>query len=366
MKRIATVVTVLLAVLLIGVFCINSNTIETDVTKEKTKVGVVFNSSIDDKSWGQSHYEGLEQAAEELNLQMVYKENVPETQECKEVMEELIQEGCQIIIGTSYGFGPWELQVADEYPEIYFFHATGSETADNLATFSGRMYQMSYLCGIVAGLQTETDAIGYVAAEPITEVNRGINAFTLGVRSVNPEAYVYVTWSGSWTEEESNRRATMSLLEAYPAIDVLTSHTDSQAPLDEADARGIGTIGYNIDNSAYYPNTYLTAPVWNWEAFYRPRILECLQGKFKGTHYWEDTDSGVIDLAPLTGNVKAGTREAVEAARKILSDGTFDVFYGPIRDNEGNLQVGEGESMTDETMLEHMDWYVEGVVIHET
>jgi basic membrane protein A len=365
MKRIAEAAAVLLTIFLLGIFWINSRTPETDVTKEQTLVGVILNGTIDDKSWCQSHYEGLEATAVDLNLKIDYRQQVPETEECRQVLEELLQEGCEIIICTSEGYAPWEQQLAEENPAVAFFQATGTESTDNLCVYSGRMYQMRYLSGIVAGLQTKSGVIGFVAAEPIPETYRAINAFTLGVRSVNPQAVVHVIWSGSWDQEESNRSAAIRLIDACPDMDVLTLHTNACSPLEEADARGIWTIGYHMDNSEDYPSTYLTATVWRWQAYYEPHLLACLQGKFSGGSDWDDLDSGVVDLAPLTENATPQAAAAVEAAREKLSAGMFDVFYGPIWDNEGNLQVGSEESMTDATMLQDFDWYVEGVVVHE-
>ena len=363
MNKIGIIVGCILLLIIIGIFLINVQSIETDVTKERTKVGFILNGSCQDQSWGQSHYEAMEKTAEELNLEVCYRENVAKDESSMAVMEELIAEGCEILICNSVQFGEWELQIAKKYPEIYFFHATGTQTNDNLSTYFGRMYQMRYLCGIVAGLQTETDQIGYVAAYPIPEVNRGINAFTLGVRSVNEEAVVYVQWCNSWTNEEMVNEAANELLNAYD-IDVLTLHCDSMVPLEIAEERGIWSIGYNMDNSTQYADSFLTAPVWRWENFYIPHILECLQGKFTEKQYWEGVETGIVDLSPLTDQVKEGIAEVVEAEREQLESGTYDVFYGPIKDNNGTLRVAEGEAMSDQTLLNEFDWYVEGVVIN--
>lgn len=365
MKKILLTIFTFACVIIAGIFWIRINQQETDITKTQTKVGVILNGTVDDHSWGESHYNGLEISAKELNLNVIYKENILEDESSMEMMEELIADGCKIIICNSFGFGTWELECAKKHPEVYFFHATGVEELDNLATYFGRIYQMRYLSGIVAGMQTETNEIGYVAALPIAEVNRGINAFTLGVRLVNPQATVYVKWSDSWTGEEENARATTELIEEHH-IDVLAMHTDAMSPLEIADENGIWTIGYNVDNSDRFPDTYLTAPVWNWECFYEPRILECLQGKFQGIHYWEGVETGIVDLAPLTKNVKPQIAEKVEEERSRLMSGMFDVFYGPIMDNEGNMRVKEGRSMTDAAMLNDFFWYVEGVVTDET
>lgn len=365
MKKILMTILAFFCVIVAGIFWIRMNQQETDITKKQTKVGFILNGKVNDHSWGESHYNGMEISAEELNLNVIYKEDIPEDENCIETIEELIAEGCKIIICNSFGYGTWELECAKEHPDIYFFHATGVEELDNLATYFGRIYQMRYLSGIVAGMQTGANKIGYVAAYPIAEVNRGINAFTLGVRLVNPKASVYVKWSDSWTGEEENARATEELIKEHD-IDVLAMHTDAMSPLETADKNGIWTIGYNVDNSERFPDTYLTAPVWNWEHFYEPRILECLQGKFQGTHYWEGVETGIVDLAPFTENVKPGIAEKVEEERARLMNGTFDVFYGPIKDNEGNIRVKEGQSMTDAAMLNDFFWYVEGVVADES
>ena len=175
---------------------------------------------------------------------------------------------------------------------------------------------------------------------------------------------MHVEWSNSWTDDEA-ARAAAERLQADCNMDVLAMHTDSLCALEFAEENGIWTIGYNVDNSDIFSNTFLTAPVWQWENYYEPYILKCLQGKFKEENYWEGTSTGVVGLAELTDKVKPGIAEKVAEAREKLEAGTFDVFYGPIIDNEGNLRIAEGENMSDEAMLNQFDWYVEGVIIHE-
>lgn len=363
MKKIGIIAGCCLVVIIIGIFLINVNRKETDVTKERTRVGFILNGTCDDRSWGQSHYEAMEKTALELNLEVFYHESVPGGEEAVALMEELIDKGCEIIICNSLQYGDAILEVAQAHPEIYFFHAAGTESANNLSTYFGRIYQMRYLCGVVAGLQTQTNQIGYVAAFPYSEVNRGINAFTLGVRSVNPDAVVYVQWCNAWADEAMAADATNTLLDAHD-IDVLTLHCDVLTPIDIASERGIWTIGYNMDNNEQYPDSMLTASVWRWENFYTEHILECLQGKFIGKEYWEGVETGIVALAPLSRQVKDGVEEKVQIERERLQSGTFDVFYGPIVDQDGVLRVADGENMSDQTLLNEFDWYVEGVVIN--
>lgn len=363
MKKVFLLSGIIIFAIVVGIFVITTRETNTKVTEKTTKVGVILNGTKEDRNWCQSHYEGLEETAVQLNLELLYKEKVTKDS-IKDEIDTLVGEGCEIIVANSFEFGEGMEYAAKKYPEVYFFHATGTGEEKNLSSYFGRMYQIRYLTGIVAGLQTETKRIGYVAAFPIDEVNRGINAFTLGVRSVNPEAEVYVSWTNSWNDDEAAKRATERLIEEY-GIDVLAMHTDSIKPLEVAEQQGVMSIGYNVDNSEYFPNTFLTAAIWDWESFYTPHILTCLQGKFEGHHYWESIETGMVSMASLSPKVKSGVGEEVEEKRQSLISGTFDVFYGPIRDNEGTIRVAEGESMTDEAMLNHFDWYVEGVVIDE-
>lgn len=363
MKKVFRLAGIIIFAIILGIFVINSYESDTETMAGSTKVGVILNGYRTDRNWSQSHCEGVEKAAEGLNLEIIYKENVN-----KDIIggliEELIGDGCEIIIANSFEFGEAVEKASGKYPEIYFFHATGVGEGKNLSSYFGRMYQIRYLTGIVAGLQTETDEIGYVAAFPISEVNRGINAFALGVRSVNPDAKVYVRFTDSWTDDIAAAEETERLLASHD-IDLIAMHTDSLKPLEIAEEKGVMSIGYNVDNSRDYPGSYLTAAVWDWSGFYETNILRCMQGKFEGYHYWEGIETGMVSLAPLTDNVKAGVSKTVEEKAKRLRSGTFDVFYGPVTDSEGNVRIGEGESMTDDAMLNTFDWYVEGVVIDE-
>lgn len=364
MKKLIIITVSILTIIIIGIFFITGNKFDTDITDETTKVGFIYNGEIDDKGWGQSHYEGISATAEELNLQIIYEENVPFDESCMDIMQDMIDKGCEIIIVNSFNYGEWVVQVANRNPEIVFLHATGTEKGDNITTYFGRMYQMRYLSGVVAGMQTETNDIGYVAAFPISEVNRGINAFTLGVKSVNPDATVHVVWSQSWTDYTANEKAAQQLVDEI-GVDIITMHCDSVAPLDVAEESGIWSIGYNMDNSESYPNSFLTAAVWEWEKFYIPEVTTYLQGKYHSGNYWEGSETGLVDLSPLTDNVKDGIEEVVTEKRAMLDQGTYDVFYGPIVDVDGNIRIGEGENMPDDAMLNSFDWYVEGVCIYE-
>jgi len=332
---------------------------------ESTRVGLILNGVSDDRSWGQSHYDSLMRISGELNLVVVCRENVPEDERCADVIADLVEnEKCSVVIADSYGFGDQIEKAADKYRNIYFFHTAGSGSGRNLCSYFGRMYQYRYLSGIIAGLQTKTNTIGYTAAFPIDEVNRGISAFALGVRSVNPEAQIVVSFCGSWTDEDSARVCSEKLITGYGA-DVLAMHTNSLSPLEVADKYGIWSIGYNLDNSASFPDSCLTACVWEWDSYYKEQILACIQGKFHGEHKWLGMESGIMKLVDpaAVGNAKSGYEEYLRSAEKRFRERSFDVFYGPVTDNEGVLRVPEGESMSDSALLDSFGWYAEGVRI---
>ena len=201
MKLIYVIPALIFTIIVVGLLAVNVKKKDTNVTREKTMVAMIMNGSVSDHSWGQSHYEGLQKTAKELNLDVSFHENIPADTNALVEMEKLIASGVKIIVANSFQFGPFIQEVSARHPEVKFFHASGIKTGPNVSTFFGRIYQMRYLSGIVAGMQTKTGKVGYVAAFDIPEVVRGINAFTLGVRKANPDANVIVRWTRSWEDD---------------------------------------------------------------------------------------------------------------------------------------------------------------------
>lgn len=361
MRKVVIVSFLILVVACAGIYLIEKDRMDLDVTAHTTKVGVLMRGTCLDESYGQAHFNALESLRGELNLEMVYREKIPA--DCyKEIVNLIRDEGCKIIVGAAFDYSPDMELAAETYPEVCFLLVGGTTVRKNLSSFFGRMYQARYLSGIVAGMQTQTGEIGYVAAFPVPEVIRGINAFTLGVRSVRPDAVVRVRYCDSWTDDEPAGKACRELMDRYP-IDVVTLHTNSLQPHREADVRGIWSIGYNVDNTHLFPDTYLTACVWKWEGYYKKEILSCLQGKFRGSSEWTNMDEGAVALSTPTTHVPLETRAILQEAEDRFKDKTFDVFYGPISDNTGRVRVAAGESMSDNEMLKNFNWYVEGVRI---
>lgn len=356
MKKIVYGVLVVIAVLVCSILYINR-----DVSASKTvKIGIVNDGPNNDRSWCQSHNEGALAAANGLPVDLDIREKVIQDDSCKVVFEDLINKGCGLIIASSFNYGPYLREMSERYPDVKFVHSGGDIVSKNVSTCFGRIYQIRYLTGIVAGMQTKTNKIGYVAAFPIDEVNRGINAFTLGVRKVNPKAQVYVSWCKSWENDAAALKAFNKLLDKN--IDVLAVHTNSLAPLKSAEEKGIWTIGYHYNNADMFPKTYLTAAVWDWQRIYRSIFQRYAIGRFTSKQFWEGVETGAAKLAPLSDKVVAGTGRLIYREQELMSSNKFDVFYGPIKDNKGNLRVKPGQNITDDKLLHDFDWYVEGVV----
>lgn len=356
MKKLVYAVLAVIAFLMCGIYYVTR-----DESASKTvKIGIVNDGPNNDRSWCQSHNEGAIAAAKGLPVELDIRESVIQDDSCKAVFEDLINKGCGLIIASSYNYGPYLREVSEKHPDVKFVHSGGDTISKNISTCFGRIYQIRYLTGIVAGLQTKTNKIGYVAAFPINEVNRGINAFALGVRKVNPEAKIYVSWCKSWENDEKASNA-FKKLDKYD-IDVLAVHTNSVAPLKLAEEKGIWTIGYHYNNADMFPKTYLTAAVWDWQRIYRSIFLRYANGRFTSKQFWEGVETGAAKLAPLTDKVAAGTGRVIYREQELMSSNKFDVFYGPIKDNKGNLKVKAGQNITDDKLLHDFGWYVEGVV----
>lgn len=347
---------VLVFVLLLVVIQKTGTQKETD----SIKVGFILTGDVEEKGWNGMHYQGISKACEELDAELLVKENVLEfTGQCTEAVHELAEEGAEVIILSSYGYSEEVQDTVKEYPEIDFYCNSSEYHDTNMTSYFVRMYQARYLAGIVAGLQTESNRIGYVAAMANNEVNRGISAFTLGVRKVNPEAEVVVAWTGAWDDEAKEKAAAYALIDEEQA-DILTYHQNRSHVIDVAEEAGIASIGYHEAMSGYSPD-YLTSAVCNWKIVYRQIIEEFLKGKGNNIeNYWIGLEEGAIGLAEYSEVITEQAKEAVEKAKEDILGGN-DVFSGVIYDREGNQRCGENEVISDEVLLEQFDWYVEGV-----
>jgi basic membrane protein A len=333
---------------------------ENENQDEKMKVGFIYIGSPGDAGWTYAQEEGrkyLEEQLEYVDANYIM-ENVPEGAQSESYIQQLVQEGCQVIFTTSFGYMDATLAVAEKNKDLTFMHCSGFKTSDNMGNYFGRMYQARYLSGMVAGKQTENNVIGYVAAHPIPEVVRGINAFTLGVKAVNPDAKVKVLWTNTWYDPVKEKDAAKALLDE--GCDVITQHQDTPGPMQAAEEKGVYGVGYNTDMSKMAPNAVLTSPVWNWGPYYVEVVKAVKEGTWQPESYWGGLEAGIIGLAPYGPMVPEETKQVVEAKKQEIIDGKWDVFTGTIKDQNGNVKVEEGQKLTDQELLE-MDWFVEGV-----
>ncbi|NLW07805.1 MAG: BMP family ABC transporter substrate-binding protein [Clostridia bacterium] len=324
------------------------------------KVGFIFVGPVGDLGWSWTHNEGRKYLEEQLPwVETSYVESVPEGADAERVLTELAEAGNKVIFATSFGYMDYVIKVAEKYPDIVFMHCSGYKTAANADTYFGAMEEPRYLSGMVAGKMTKSNILGYVAAYPIPEVIRGINAFTLGARSVNPEAEVRVVWTQTWYDPAAEKQAAISLLDA--GADVIAQHQDTPGPQQAAQERGAYAIGYNCDMREFAPDASLTAPIWNWGPYYT-RVVEAVKnGTWQVEEYYGNMKDGIVDLGPYNDIVSQEIRDLVDAKKQEIIDGKFHVFQGPIKDQNGEIRVEEGQQMTHEEIL-NIDWFVEGVI----
>jgi basic membrane protein A len=296
------------------------------------------------------------------NVETAYQESVPENPaDAERVIRQFAQDGYDVIFTTSFGYMDPTINVAKDFPDTTFVHISGFKTADNVGTGFGKIEEPRFVSGQIAGAMTETNQIGYVAAFPIPEVIRGINAFTLGVRETNPEATVQVVWTNTWYDPQKERAAAEALLDG--GVDVVAQHQDTAGPQQAAEERGVYGVGYNADMAPLAPAAVLTSPIWNWGTFYIDTVQKVMDGTWEPTQYWGGWQDGLVGLAPIADFVPEDVRAAAdeEIARFESGEETiYTIFTGPIADQSGEIRVPEGQAMTDEELLS-MDWFVEGV-----
>ncbi|CCU86265.1 Purine-binding protein BAB2_0673 [Mesotoga infera] len=324
------------------------------------KVAFVYVAPVGDGGWSTMHNEGRLHLERVFGDQIVtdFIESVPEGAEAEVVFRGYAQRGYDLIFGTSFGYMDSMVKVSQAFPDSTFMHCSGYMTTDNLGTYFGRMYEPRFLSGLIAGAMTKTNIIGYVAAYPIPEVIRGINAFAMGVQYVNPEAKVHVVWSNTWFDPAREKEAAESLLDI--GADLITQHQDSPAAQQAAEDRGVFSIGYNSDMSAFAPNAFLAAPVWDWGPFYEYVVRNVMDGTWTNEQYWGGIKEGVVDIF-VSDLVPDGVTKLVMTMREAIVQGLFHPFDGPVYDQSGALRYAEGEKPTDAELLS-MDWFVNNVV----
>jgi basic membrane protein A len=325
---------------------------------KEMKVGFVYVSPIGDAGYSYAHDVGR-QAVEAMDgVTTSYVESVSEGPDSERVILNMARKGFDVIFATSFGYMDPMLKVAKQFPKIAFLHCSGFKMADNMSNYFGRIYQARYLSGIVAGSMTKSNVIGYAAAFPIPEVIRGINAFTLGVQSVNPDVTVRVVWTKTWYDPATEKEAAKSLLDV--GADVIAQHQDSPGPQEAAQEKGVYSIGYNSDMSSFAPKSHMTAPVWNWGPYYTKVVEQVKKGTWKAESAWPGLKEGIVDLAPFGAMVPQNVQDKVNKEKADIIGGK-KIFTGPIKDQKGTVKIAGGVAATDKELL-GMTWFVKGVI----
>jgi len=319
----------------------------------------VYVSPIGDAGYSWAHDQGRLFIDKEDWINTSYAESVPEGADSERVIRNFARKDFDLVIATSFGYMDPMLKVAGEFPNTAFMHCSGFKTAPNMSNYFGRIYQARYLTGIAAGAMTKTNKIGYVAAMQIPEVIRGINAFTLGAQSVNPNVEVVVVWTNTWYDPVLEKDSAVSLLDA--GCDVIAQHQDSPGPQEAAQERGAYSVGYNSDMTAFAPKAHLTAAIWNWGPFYLEAAKQVRDGSFQGGQsLWLGMDKGAVDIAPFGSMVPEEVQARVMAEKAKLVAGEDNIFAGPLVDQAGNEVVAAGAKLDDGALL-GMKFFVKGV-----
>jgi basic membrane protein A len=320
---------------------------------ETLKVAFVHVGPTADKGWSWAHDQGAKFLQNKLpGVEITTLESIAEGPDSQRVFEDLAADGNVLIFGTSFGYMDPMLAAAENFPDVAFLHATGFKTSANMGNYFGAAEEGRYLSGMAAGERTETNLIGYVAAFAIPEVLRGINAFTLGVREINPDAEVQVVWTSTWFDPPKEGDAAQALLDA--GADVIAMHQDTSAPGQAAEAADAGWVGYNTDMSEFAPNGWLTAAIWDWGPYYLAVAEAVRAGTWTPEAFYGNMAGGMVDIAPLGPSVSAEMTALIETRKQEIIDGTFAVFPDPIVNQAGNEQaLGD---------IFGMDFFVEGVL----
>jgi basic membrane protein A len=291
---------------------------------DTVRAAFVFNSEVGDLGWSWAHDQGRKAVAEEFDwLETATSSSVGEA-DAERVTREYTQNGYDVVFGTSFEYMDPMYNVAEENPDVVYEHCSGYRTRENMGRYFGRMYQARYLAGVASGMVTEANSLGYVAAFPIPEVIRGINAYALGAASVNSEASVKVRWTNSWYDPTQEQEAAQSLIDQ--GVDVMAQHQDSPAAVRAASDAGIWATGYDAPMQEFAGDDYLTSPVWDWEVFYRPTLQAVHDGEWTSDFYFEGLDSGLVGLDDWGPAVPDEVKSEVETKREAIAGGDHDVW----------------------------------------
>jgi len=328
--------------------------------EDPTKVGFVYVGPVGDHGWTYRHDVGRQAIETEFGdaVDTTFVESVGEGADAERVIRKLASSGHDLIFTTSFGYMNPTVKVAKDFPDVKFEHATGYKRSDNVSTYSGRFYEGRAVIGTMAGMLTKSNVIGYIGSFPIPEVVRGINAFTIAMRKVNPKAEVKVVWVNSWYDPGKEADAAKALIDQ--GVDIITQHTDSPAPLQVAEERGVIGFGQASDMAAFAPNAQLTAIIDDWNSYYVDRTRAVIDGTWESQDVWDGIDTGMVAFPDYGPGVPDDVKAAADVIKEGIVGGTLHPFQGPVKNQAGEMVVEEGSVISDEELL-GMAYYVEGV-----
>ena len=333
---------------------------------DKVKVGFVYVGPVGDHGWTYRHDIGRQQVEEAYGdrVETVYQESVPEGADAERALTTMALQGADIIFATSFGYMDAVESVAKKFPNVKFEHATGYKTNGvNTSNYGLRLYQARHVQGVIAGMMTKTNTICYVAAYPIPEVIREINTYYLGAKSTNPDVKIKIVWVFTWYDPSKEQDAAQAMMDQ--GCDVVAQHTDSPAPLQAAETLGKVGFGQASDQIKFAPKAQLTATIDNWGPYYIEKVGQVLDGTWTPMCdgpdgcYFGHMNDGSVEMAPFT-NMPADVAAKAQEVKDAITAGEYFAFTGPLYDNEGNLQLAEGE-VADREHLDTMMYYVEGI-----
>ncbi|MDR5856170.1 BMP family ABC transporter substrate-binding protein [Caballeronia sp. LZ062] len=330
-------------------------------------VGVIYVGAKGDYGYNQAQAQAAAVIRKMPGVKVVEEENVPETVAVQKTMEAMIeQDGATLIFATSFGyFDPHVLKMAAKYPKVRFAHCGGlwkQGDPSNIASYFGYIDECQYLNGVVAGHASKSKKLGFVAAKPIPQVLRNINAFTLGAQSVDPSITTHVIFTGDWSMPVKEAEAANSLVDQ--GCDVLTCHVDGpKVVIETAEKRGAMSCGYHASQAALAPKGYLTGAEWDWQTPFKEIVTDAQTGKPQANILRGGLKQGFVKMSPYGAKVTPDARTNADAIKSKMAAGEYVIFKGPLKDNKGGSAIASGTAYAQtDIKLESMNYLVSGVV----
>ena len=330
--------------------------------QEALKVGFIYVGPIGDGGWTYQHDQGRLAVVEAFGpaVETIYQETVPEGADAERAITQMCLSGAKLIFTTSFGYMDPTINVAAQFPDVKFEHATGYKVADNVSTYDARFYEGRAVIGTIAGRMTKTNKIGYIASFPIPEVIQGINSSFAHARKVNPAVEMVVIWALTWFDPAKEADAAKAMIEQ--GCDVILQHTDSTAPhAAAAEAGNVFTFGQASDMAAFAPTPRIASIIDNWAPYYIARVQAVIDGTWVSTRNWGGMAEGEVVIGAISDAVPAEVKAEAEAMIAAITDGSYHPFTGPLNKQDGSVFLATGEVATDEQLVA-MNFYLEGMV----